>query len=76
MLELYINEELLRFYIDSVSEDYRNEYISEYSKRIQKELSDSIRIHNNELLVSYNDSVIKVVNDSNQSCDSYSDKTS
>ena len=58
------NEKLLRFYIDSVSEDYRNEYISEYSKKIQKEFSDSIRTQNKQLMVSYNDSVLEIVNDS------------
>ena len=58
------NERLLGFYIDSVSEDYRNEYISAYSKQIQKEFSDSIRTQNKLLLVSYNDSVLEIVNDS------------
>ncbi len=58
------NEKLLKFYIDSVSEDYRDEYISAYSKQIQKEFSDSIRTQNKRLLVSYNDSVLEIVNDS------------
>ncbi|MCW0483036.1 DUF3078 domain-containing protein [Gaoshiqia sediminis] len=58
------NNRVLTNYVDSVTAAYREEYISEYSKKIQREFADSIRTQNRLRLVHYNDSVMAAVNDS------------
>lgn len=58
------NSRLRKHYIDSVSNAFRNDYITAYSGQIRKEFTDSIRRQNDERLVQFNDSVMKVVNDS------------
>ncbi len=61
---LEYNSRLRKQYIDSVSNSYRNDYIASYSKQIQKQFADSVKRVNYQLLVRYNDSVMRSVNDS------------
>lgn len=58
------NDRLISQYIDSVAKEYRDEYVDSFSKKLQNELTDSIRLQNMELLTSYNDSVVRLTNDS------------
>ncbi|MBK5203317.1 MAG: DUF3078 domain-containing protein, partial [Prolixibacteraceae bacterium] len=58
------NNSLRNNYKDSVLTDYRNKYINTYSLKVQQDTTRSIRIKNNSLLVSYNEHIIKIVNDS------------
>ncbi len=61
---LQYNNRILANYIDSVSESYRDMYITEYSKKVQREFADSIRAQNQLLLQHYNDSIMNEVNSS------------
>ena len=58
------NNRLRRHYMDSVSTAYREKYVEAYSRQMQKEFADSVSNHNQVILVHYNDSVMRVVNDS------------
>ena len=58
------NNKILMHYIDSVSEAFRNQYIKDYTRKVQSNYVDSIRNQNHEILVKYNDEVMHSVNDS------------
>jgi len=58
------NGMVVKQYVDSVSNAYREEYIKQYSLKSQHEYADSIRHQNYRLLTNYNEQVIKAVNDS------------
>jgi len=58
------NTQVIKNFVDSVSESYRTEYIKQYSLKAQREYSDSIRYRNYRVLTAYNESVIQAVNDS------------
>ena len=61
---LEYNNRAVANYVDSVSNVYRDEYIREYSQKVQRDFADSIRTQNRNRLIHYNDSVIAAVNDS------------
>ncbi|WP_372775543.1 DUF3078 domain-containing protein [Mangrovibacterium sp.] len=61
------NEIVLKQFVDSVSEAYRTEYIKQYSLKMQREFSDSIRYRNYRVLTAYNEQVMAAVNDSVES---------
>jgi len=58
------NAQVIKNFVDSVSEAYRTEYIKQYSMKAQREYADSIRYRNYRLLSNYNEQVIQAVNDS------------
>jgi hypothetical protein len=58
------NDFVIKQYVDSVTEAYREEYIRQYSAREQKQFSDSIKQHNYNLLKAYNEREMIAVNDS------------
>ena len=58
------NAQVIKNFVDSVSEAYRTEYINQYSLKAQREYADSIRYRNYRVLTSYNERVIQSVNDS------------
>ncbi|MGE4585739.1 MAG: DUF3078 domain-containing protein [Mangrovibacterium sp.] len=58
------NNRLRQQYRDSVSRVYREKYVEACSQNIQQHYADSIRRGNYNRLVQYNDSVMRVVNDS------------
>jgi len=58
------NDNLRIHYLDSVTNDYRNKYIDNYSLQVQQDTSRSVRVKNDSLLVRYNEHIIKIVNDS------------
>ncbi len=56
------NNELLQHYIDSVRNNYQDEYINILSKREQDNFSETVTQQNLQLLTAHNDSVKKEVN--------------
>ncbi|WP_163714741.1 DUF3078 domain-containing protein [Mangrovibacterium lignilyticum] len=58
------NQLVIKNFVDSISDAYREEYIKQYSLKVQREFSDSIRYKNYRLLSNYNEQVIVQVNDS------------
>lgn len=58
------NNNILKAYMDSVSEAFRDQYIQSYVKRMQDQYLDSIQKQNHDLLVQYNNRVMRSVNDS------------
>lgn len=58
------NATVMKHYVDSVTDAYREEYIRQYSIRAQRQYTDSIRAHNYNVLQQYNESVVAQVNDS------------
>ncbi|PTN09830.1 Protein of unknown function (DUF3078) [Mangrovibacterium marinum] len=58
------NNFVIKQYVDSVTEAYREEYIRQYSAREQKLFSDSVKQRNIALLRAYNEQVMMAVNDS------------
>ena len=58
------NDSLLRHYIDSVSTAYRNAALTHFSDSLQNQLHFSLKFENNEVLKTWNDSVVASVNDS------------
>ena len=58
------NNNVLNYYIDSVSEAYRNQYVENYIDNVQTHYMDSIRTLNHDILVRYNKEVMRSVNDS------------
>ncbi|NOR74242.1 MAG: DUF3078 domain-containing protein [Draconibacterium sp.] len=61
---LMYNDSITSVYIDSVIIDIRNKQFSEDFNFRVKNLSDSVKINNYQILKSYNDLVISAVNDS------------
>lgn len=58
------NDSLLRFYIDSISQDYRTKALTYFSDSLQNRLVDSLNYQNKRNIAHYNDSVVAAVNDS------------
>lgn len=58
------NNNILQYYIDSVSTAYRNQYIEDYTQRARSNFVDSIQNHNFKVLDRYNAQVMQTVNDS------------
>jgi len=58
------NDDLRIHYLDSVTNNYRNKYIDNYSLQVQKDTAKYIRIKDDSILVNYNEQIIKIVNDS------------
>jgi len=58
------NDNLRIHYLDSVTTDYRNKYIDNYSLQVQQDTARYVRMKNDSLLVNYNEHIIKIVNDS------------
>lgn len=58
------NNNILQYYIDSVSDAYRNQYIQSYTDRVKAGYVDSIQTHNFRVLDQYNKQVMESVNDS------------
>ncbi|TDN96315.1 DUF3078 domain-containing protein [Sunxiuqinia elliptica] len=61
---LQYNNNVLQYYIDSVSEAYREEYVQQYVNTQKALFSDSIKGHNYRVLDFYNQQVMRSVNDS------------
>ncbi|WP_321285414.1 DUF3078 domain-containing protein [uncultured Sunxiuqinia sp.] len=61
---IHYNNNMLNFYIDSVSDAYRTQYIQEYVQKEKADLRDLIRAQNRDVLRKYNQAVMKAINDS------------
>lgn len=58
------NDFVIKQYVDSVTEAYREEYVRQVSAREQKQVADSIKQQNYKLLLAYNEQAMMAINDS------------
>lgn len=58
------NQEIAKMNLDSAITAYRQYAVKIYSDSLQNRLKDSLKIQNQQILAHYNDSVVRMVNDS------------